>query len=194
MIRLTLINNYYYTEQAKDITYYVCYKLLDVLYTTILDCQIDNTDAIIEYVIDNYNAMMWRSDMSNRPLLIVEEVVEEDTLTDAVALLKQAARKAMLSDDQETEIIEKVCGWAGQGSYQQDPSLPQGYEGRTVVAYPYTPGYTLGLEHHTLCNTPHSLHAVEVCGIPTVLVETEHRRLRSYTATQLHAQSRLCAP
>ncbi len=128
--------------------------------------------------------MMYDSSMTSRPILIIEETIEEDTLADVVALLKQAAYKAMLSDDQEIEVIEKVCGWAGQGFCHQDPTLPQGYEGRTVIAYPYTPGYVLGIQHHRLCDTRHALHGVEVCGIPTVLVEKNrpHTNTHSYTS------------
>jgi hypothetical protein len=40
-----------------------------------------------------------------RPMLIVEDAVEEGTLAEAVVLLKKAARKAMLSAIQENELI-----------------------------------------------------------------------------------------
>ena len=74
-----------------------------------------------------------------KPILIVEDAVEEGTLAEAVILLKEAARKAMLSAIQESELIKVMSGWAGQETYQQDPALPQGYEGRTVIPYPYSP-------------------------------------------------------
>jgi hypothetical protein len=93
----------------------------------------------VDYVTTHYNKMMYTIIGDTRPMLIVEDAVEEGTLAEAVVLLKKAARKAMLSAIQESELIYYVCGWAGQGTYQQDPALPQGYEGRTVVSYPYTP-------------------------------------------------------
>lgn len=83
--------------------------------------------------------MMYTMMGDTKPILIVEDAVEEGALAEAIVLLKKVARKAMLSAIQESELIQMVCGWAGQGTYQLDPALPQGYEGRTVIPYPYTP-------------------------------------------------------
>jgi hypothetical protein len=105
-----------------------------------------------------------------RPILIVEDAVEESTLAEAIVLLKKVARKAMLSAIQESELIQKVCGWAGQGTYQQDPALPQGYEGRTVVSYPYTPGQLDNLWHYRVQDIRNTPYTTEVCGIRVVLV------------------------
>ena len=68
--------------------------------------------------------MMYTMMGDTKPILIVEDAVEEGTLAEAVTLLKEAGRKAMLSAIQESELIKMVCGWAGQGTYQQDPALP----------------------------------------------------------------------
>jgi hypothetical protein len=114
--------------------------------------------------------MMYNIIENIKPILIIEDTVEEGTLAEAVVLLKEAARKAMLSAIQESELIQKVCGWVGQGTYQQDPALPQGYEGRTVTSYPYTPALLDSLPHyrvHDIRNTPYT---TEVCGIRVVLV------------------------
>lgn len=170
MTKLTLVSDYYYTEQPIDYTYYVYYKLQDVVYTDTLDIDTREADKIVDYVIAHYNKMMYTLVEDTKPLLIVEDVVEEDTLAEAVTLLKQAARKAMLSAIQESELIQKVCGWAGQGSHQQDPALPQGYQGRTVISYPYTPVLLDNQWHcrvHDIRNTP---YITEVCGIRVVLV------------------------
>lgn len=83
--------------------------------------------------------MMYNIIGDYRPILIIEDTAEEGTLAGAVILLKEAARKAKLSAIQENELIKVMCGWAGQETYQQDPALPQGYEGRTVIPYPYSP-------------------------------------------------------
>jgi hypothetical protein len=104
-----------------------------------LDSNIREADKIVDYIITHYSKMMHTMMGDTKPMLIVEDAVEENTLAEAVVLLKEAARKAMLSAIQESELIKMACGWAGQETYQQDPALPQGYEGRTVVSYPYTP-------------------------------------------------------
>ena len=103
-------------------------------------------------------------------MLIVEDAVEEGTLAEAVTLLKEAARKAMLSAIQESELIQRVCGWAGQGTYQQDPALPQGYEGRTVIPYPYTPALPDNLWNYRVHDIRSTPYTTEVCGIRVVLV------------------------
>ncbi len=113
-------------------------------------------------------------------MLIVEDAVEEGTLAEAVILLKEAARKAMLSAIQESELIQKVCGWAGQGTYQQDPALPQGYEGRTVIPYPYTPGQLDNLWHYRVHDIRSTPYTTEVCGIRVVLV-TDKRGYPAHT-------------
>lgn len=76
----------------------------------------------------------------------------------------------MLSAIQESELIQKVCGWAGQGSHQQDPALPQGYQGRTVISYPYTPALLDNQWHYKVNDKPRSPYTTEVCGIRIVLV------------------------
>jgi hypothetical protein len=114
--------------------------------------------------------MMYNIIENTKPILIIEEAVEEGTLAEAVILLKEAARKAMLSAIQESELIQKVCGWADQGTYQQDPALPQGYEGRTVVSYPYTPALLDSLPHYRVHDIRSTPYTTEVCGIRIVLV------------------------
>ena len=170
MTKLTLVGDYCYTEQPRDYSYYVYYKLQDVLYTDTLDINTREADKIVDYIIAHYNKMMYTLAEDTKPILIVEDVIEEDTLAEAVVLLKEAARKAMLSAIQESELIRKVCGWAGQGSHQQDPALPQGYQGRTVISYPYTPALPDNLWHyraHDIRSTPYT---TEVCGIRVALV------------------------
>lgn len=114
--------------------------------------------------------MMYTLAEDTKPILIVEDVIEEDTLAEAVVLLKEATRKAMLSAIQENELIQKVCGWAGQGSYQQDPALPQGYQGRTVISYPYTPALLDNQWHYRVQDKPRTPYTTEVCGIRVALV------------------------
>lgn len=114
--------------------------------------------------------MMYTMMGDTKPILIVEDVIEEDTLAEAVVLLKEAARKAMLSAIQESELIKKVCGWAGQGSHQQDPALPQGYQGRTVIPYPYTPALLDNQWHYRVQDRPRTPYTTEVCGIRVALV------------------------
>ena len=114
--------------------------------------------------------MMYTMMGDTKPILIVEDAVEEGTLAEAVTLLKEAARKAMLSAIQESELIQRVCGWAGQGTYQQDPALPQGYEGRTVIPYPYTPALPDNLWHYRVHDIRSTPYTTEVCGIRVVLV------------------------
>ena len=170
MTKLTLVSDYHYTQQPRDYTYYVYYKLQDVVYTDTLDIDTRQADRIVDYVTTHYNKMMYTLAEDTKPILIVEDVIEEDTLAEAVVLLKEAARKAMLSAIQESELIQKVCGWAGQGTYQQDPALPQGYQGRTVISYPYTPALPDNLWHyraHDIRSTPYT---TEVCGIRVALV------------------------
>ena len=117
--------------------------------------------------------MMYTLAEDTKPILIVEDVIEEDTLAEAVVLLKEAARKAMLSAIQESELIQKVCGWAGQGSYQQDPALPQGYQGRTVISYPYTPALLDNQWHYRVHDIRSTPYTTEVCGIRVVLVTSK---------------------
>ena len=117
--------------------------------------------------------MMYTLVEDTKPILIVEDVIEEDTLAEAVVLLKEVARKAMLSAIQESELIQKVCGWAGQGSYQQDPALPQGYQGRTVIPYPYTPALPDNLWHYRVHDIRSTPYTTEVCGIRVVLVTSK---------------------
>ena len=117
--------------------------------------------------------MMYTMMGDPRPILIVEDTIEEGTLAEAVVLLKEAARKAMLSAIQESELIQKVCGWAGQGTYQQDPALPQGYEGRTVIPYPYTPALPDNLWHYRVHDIRSTPYTTEVCGIRVVLVTSK---------------------
>ena len=102
--------------------------------------------------------------------------------------LKEAARKAMLSAIQESELIQKVCGWAGQGSPQQDPSLPQGYQGRTVIPYPYSPALMDNQWHYKVSANNKTPYTTEVCGIRVVLVVSK----RNYdTCTYYDALGRL---
>ena len=110
--------------------------------------------------------MMYKSLEDTKPLLMVED----DTLTEAVVLLKEVARKINLSAIQESELIEMVCGWAGQGSHQQDPTLPQGYQGRTVIGYPYTPTLLDSLQYYTLHDIRSTPYTTEMCGIRIALV------------------------
>lgn len=117
--------------------------------------------------------MMYTMMGDTKPILIVEDAVEEGALAEAVVLLKEAARKAMLSAIQESELIQKVCGWAGQGTYQQDPALPQGYEGRTVIPYPYTPALPDNLWHYRVHDIRSTPYTTEVCGIRVVLVTSK---------------------
>lgn len=49
--------------------------------------------------------MMYTLVEDTKPMLIIEDIVEEDTLAEAIVLLKEAARKAMLSAIQESELI-----------------------------------------------------------------------------------------
>ena len=114
--------------------------------------------------------MMYKSLEDTKPLLMVEDVVEDDTLAEAVVLLKEVAHKVNLSAIQESELIEMVCGWAGQGSHQQDPTLPQGYQGRTVVGYPYTPTLLDSLQYYTLHDIRSTPYTTEMCGIRIALV------------------------
>ena len=170
MTKLTLVSDYHYTQQPRDYTYYVYYKLQDVVYTDTLDIDTRQADRIVDYVVTHYNKMMYTMMGDTKPILIVEDAVEEGTLAEAVVLLKEAARKAMLSAIQESELIRMVCGWAGQGTYQQDPALPQGYEGRTVVPYPYTPALPDNLWHYRVHDIRSTPYTTEVCGIRVVLV------------------------
>lgn len=170
MTKLTLISDYCYTEQPRDYSYYVYYKLQNVVYTDTLDVNTREADKIVDYIIAHYNKMMYTLVEDTKPMLIIEDVVEEDTLAEAVVLLKEAARKAMLSAIQESELIQKVCGWAGQGSHQQDPALPQGYQGRTVIPYPYTPALLDNQWHYRVQDRPRTPYTTEVCGIRVVLV------------------------
>ena len=170
MTKLTLVSDYHYTQQPRDYTYYVYYKLQDVVYTDTLDIDTRQADRIVDYVTTHYNKMMMGD---TKPILIVEDAVEEGTLAEAVILLKEAARKAMLSAIQEGELIQKVCGWAGQGTYQQDPTLPQGYEGRTVIPYPYTPALPDNLWHYRVHDIRSTPYTTEVCGIRIVLVTSK---------------------
>ena len=188
MTKLTLISDYYYTEQPRDYSYYVYYKLQNVAYTDTLDIDTRQADRIVDYIIAHYNKMMYSLVEETKPMLIVEDVVEEDTLAEAVVLLKEAARKAMLSAIQESELIQKVCGWAGQGSPQQDPSLPQGYQGRTVIPYPYTPALMDNQWHYKVSANNKTPYTTEVCGIRVVLVVSK----RNYdTCTYYDALGRL---
>lgn len=114
--------------------------------------------------------MMHKSLEDTKPLLMVEDVVEDDTLAEAVVLLKEVARKVNLSAVQESELIDKVCGWAGQGSHQQDPTLPQSYQGRTVVSYPYTPTLLDSLQYYTVHDIRSTPYTTEMCGIRIALV------------------------
>lgn len=173
MTKLTLVGDYCYTEQPRDYTYYVYYKLQDVVYTDTLDIDTRQADRIVDYVTTHYNKMMYTMMGDTKPILIVEDAVEEGTLAEAVILLKEAARKAMLSAIQESELIQKVCGWAGQGTYQQDPALPQGYEGRTVIPYPYTPALPDNLWHYRVHDIRSTPYTTEVCGIRVVLVTSK---------------------
>lgn len=177
MTKLTLVSDYYYTQQPRDYTYYVYYKLQDVVYTDTLDIDTRQADRIVDYVATHYDKMMMGD---TKPILIVEDAVEEGTLAEAVVLLKEVARKAMLSAIQESELIQKVCGWAGQGSYQQDPALPQGYQGRTVIPYPYTPGQLDNLWHYRVHDIRSTPYTTEVCGIRVVLV-TDKRGYPAHT-------------
>lgn len=173
MTKLTLVGDYCYTEQPRDYSYYVYYKLQDVLYTDTLDINTREADKIVDYITTHYNKMMYTMMGDTKPILIVEDAVEEGTLAEAVILLKEAARKAMLSAIQESELIQKVCGWAGQGTYQQDPALPQGYEGRTVIPYPYTPALPDNLWHYRVHDIRSTPYTTEVCGIRVVLVTSK---------------------
>ena len=114
--------------------------------------------------------MMYKSIESIKPLLMVEDVMEDDTLAEAVVLLKEVARKVNLSAVQESELIKMVCGWAGQGSHQQDPALPQGYQGRTVISYPYTPTLLDSLQYYTVHDIRSTPYTTETCGIGIALV------------------------
>lgn len=170
MTKLTLVSDYHYTQQPRDYTYYVYYKLQDVVYTDTLDIDTRQVDRIVDYVVTHYNKMMYTMMGDTSPILIVEDAVEEGTLAEAVVLLKEVARKAMLSAIQESELIQYVCGWAGQGTYQQDPALPQGYEGRTVVPYPYTPALPDNLWYYRVQDIRNTPYTTEVYGIRVVLV------------------------
>ena len=174
MTKLTLISDYRYTEQPKDYSYYVYYNLQNVVYTDTLDIDTREADKILDYIREHYNQMMYKSIENIKPLLMVEDAVEDDTLTEAVVLLKEVARKINLSAVQESELIEMVCGWAGQGSHQQDPSLPQGYQGRTVVGYPYTPSLLDSLQYYTLHDIRSTPYTTEMCGIRIALVTGTH--------------------
>lgn len=188
MTKLTLVGDYYYTEQPRDYSYYVYYKLQDVTYTDTLDINTREADKIVDYIIAHYNKMMYSLVEETKPMLIIEDVVEEDTLAEAIVLLKEAARKAMLSAIQESELIQKVCGWAGQGSPQQDPSLSQGYQGRTVIPYPYTPALMDNQWHYKVHNVRNTPYTTEVCGIRVVLVVSK----RNYdTCTYYDALGRI---
>ena len=180
MTKLTLVSDYHYTQQPRDYTYYVYYKLQDVVYTDTLDIDTRQADRIVDYVTTHYDKMMYTMMGDTKPILIVEDAVEEGTLAEAVTLLKEAARKAMLSAIQESELIQKVRGWAGQGTYQQDPALPQGYEGRTVIPYPYTPGQLDNLWHYRVHDIRSTPYTTEVCGIRVVLV-TDKRGYPAHT-------------
>ena len=180
MTKLTLVSDYYYTEQPRDYTYYVYYKLQNVVYTDTLDIDTRQADRIVDYVIAHYDKMMYTMMGDTKPILIVEDAVEEGTLAEAVTLLKEAGRKAMLSAIQESELIKMVCGWAGQGTYQQDPALPQGYEGRTVVPYPYTPALPDNLWYYRVHDMRSTPYTTEVCGIRVVLV-TDKRGYPAHT-------------
>ena len=173
MTKLTLVGDYCYTEQPRDYSYYVYYKLQDVTYTDTLDINTREADKIVDYIIAHYNKMMYTLAEDTKPILIVEDVIEEDTLAEAVVLLKEAARKAMLTAIQESELIQKVSGWAGQGSYQQDPALPQGYQGRTVIPYPYTPALLDNQWHYRVHDIRSTPYTTEVCGIRVVLVTSK---------------------
>ena len=85
MTKLTLVSDYHYTQQPRDYTYYVYYKLQDVVYTDTLDIDTRQADRIVDYVTTHYNKMMMGD---TKPILIVEDVIEEDTLAEAVVLLK----------------------------------------------------------------------------------------------------------
>lgn len=144
-----------------------------MVYTDTLDINTREADKIVDYIIAHYNKMMYTLVEDTKPILIVEDVIEEDTLAEAVVLLKEVARKAMLSAIQESELIKMVCGWAGQGSYQQDPALPQGYEGRTVIPYPYTPALPDNLWHYRVHDIRSTPYTTEVCGIRVALVTSK---------------------
>lgn len=180
MTKLTLVSDYHYTQQPRDYTYYVYYKLQDVVYTDTLDIDTRQADRIVDYVTTHYDKMMYTMMGDTKPILIVEDAVEEGTLAEAVTLLKEAARKAMLSAIQESELIQRVCGWAGQGTYQQDPALPQGYEGRTVIPYPYTPALLDNHWHYRVRDIRSTPYTTEVCGIRVVLV-TDKRGYPAHT-------------
>lgn len=169
MIKLTLVSDYCYTQQPIDYTYYVYYKLQNVVYTDTVDIDTKQADKIVDYVTTHYNKMMMGD---SKPMLIIEDTSNENEngLAEAVILLKEAAYKAMLSAVQESELIQKVCGWAGQGTYKQDPALPLGYEGRTVIPYPYTPALLDSLPHYRVHNIRNTPYTTKVCGIRIVLV------------------------
>ena len=112
MIRLTLINNYVYTEHPIECDYTIVYTPHAIHYTDTLDIDIHDSLALCHYVIEHYNTMTKQH--SNNYVLLVEEVVDESTLEGAIQHIKEAARVACLTAIQESTLVDKVARWVAE--------------------------------------------------------------------------------
>lgn len=177
MIRLTLIDNYVYTEHPIECDYTIVYAPHTIRYTTTLDTDIQDAQAIAHHVVDNYRAIV--RDPDTEYILLAEEVVDDTTLEGAILHLKEAAKAACLTAIQESTLIDKVTLWVAERQPTLMRHLSTGQVRRNVVPYPYAAHdasmlvYTDSTRRHTLTNT-------QMCGIPIVLAlpYTQH----SYTA------------
>lgn len=178
MIRLTLIDNYVYTEHPIECDYTIVYAPHAIHYTTTLDTDIQDTQAIAHHVVDNYRAMV--RDPDTEYILLVEEVVDNTTLEGAILHLKEAAKAACLTAIQESTLIDKVTQWVAERQPTLMRHLSTGQVRRNVVPYPYAAHdasmlvYVDSTRRHTLTNT-------QMCGIPIVLA-------LPYTQREQHTQ------
>lgn len=186
MIRLTLIDNYVYTEHPIDCDYSIVYTPHTIQYTTTLDTDIQDAQTIAHHVVDNYRAII--RDPDTEYMLLVEEVVDNTTLEGAILHLKEAAKAACLTAIQESTLIDKVTQWVAERQPTLMRHLSTGQVRRNVIPYPYAAHdasmlvYVDSARRHTLTNT-------QMCGIPIVLTlpytqreqHTQHSYATKYT-------------
>ncbi len=183
MIRLTLIDNYVYTEHPIDQTYSLVYTIDSVQYTTTLDCDVQDATYLCQYIVNNYNTIHHYT-TTNDPILLVEEVVDDSTLEGAVQHIKEAARLACLTAIQQSTLIDKLTLWVAERQPSLMEYVPTGQVKRGVLPYPYA-AHDASMLVYVDSTHRHSITSTQVCGIPMLLaqpyIHKEQHTPHSYT-------------